>query len=686
MPRYYYSGKTRGTRKSINRVGEITKLLTMKKLIVFALALIATVIVLVWAGSFSTLDAQNKKKSKKEQKWELEHKAFIEKTTADLASGAVDPNRKDGEMTWLGGVLPNYYDGNALQDLELARLLINAKGIKINAWNILLRPNRSWHFTALMTAVSSPELVNLLIDKGASVNMQDSWTDWQGKVVDGGNTPLMIAIGVNNEESFVESAKILIDRGTNIELKNWYGNSAVMLSVHNTEIAKILIDMGAKLDVINVHGLTALMLAAPKYSQVVKLLIDKGANIKLRQDPKFDFTQNALDFAALSGNIESAKLILARATTLGIKEEILRCALHFAVLGNQVEMAKYLIDQEGAKTETYSATQKMTPLMETSMFEMVQLLIERGANVNANNNSMYTPFYQSIANFKKPDLKVKDNEKILNLLIEKGANVDFPVVGGVTPLMGAVEKIEPTKILIEKGAKIDLQNSNGETALMYAVKGGFLKLSIFKMPVTGSFAEAVKLLLEKGADVNIQDKWGKTALMHAAGGVNAQGDKYSTYTEAMEMLIEKGAKIDVLDKEGHTALYWAQKYGRTKSAELLLAKGANPSNKYDKAADKSNVKAGIIGTWTNTSKVNMAENRETFTMTNKLVFNTDWSYSKSMIVNGQLVPDGAGYNTYDLRDGKIWVFNKMGTSQVFEYRFEGKTLILNGEKYTKSGK
>jgi len=647
---------------------------------------LSVLVALVLVGSYSTLDAQNKKKSKHEQKMELEHKAFIDKITADLASGAVDPNRKNREMTWLGGVLPNYYDGNASQDLELARLLINAKGIKVNAWNILLQPVQSWHFTALMTAVSSPEFVNLLLDKGASVNMQDSWTDWQGKVVDGGNTPLMIAIGINNEEAFTESAKILIDRGTDIELKNWYGNSAVMLSVHNTEIAKILIDRGAKLDVVNLSGKTALMLAAPKYADVVKLLIDKGANIKPRQNSKFDFTQNALDFAALSGNIESAKLILARATSLGIKEEIIRCGLHSAVLGNQVEMAKYLIDQEGAKTETYSATQKMTPLMETSMFEMVQLLIDRGANVNANNNGMYTPLYQAIANFRKPDLKTKDNEKILNLLLDNGANIDFPVVGGVTPLMGAVEKIEPTKILIEKGAKIDLQNSNGESALMYAVKGGFLKLSIFKIAVTGCFAQAVELLIEKGADINLQDKWGKTALMHAAGGVNAQGDRYSTYTDVMEILLAKGAKIDAQDNEGHTALYWAQKYGRTKSAELLLAKGANPAKKYDKVTDKSNVNAGIIGTWTNTSKVNVAIQRETYTMTNKVVFNKDWSYSKSMTVNGQLVPDGGGYNTYDLRDGRIWVFNKMGTSEVFEFRFEGKTLILNGEKYTKSVK
>lgn len=640
-------------------------------------------VALVFGGGYSTLDAQNKKRSKREQKLELKHRAFIDKTTADLESGVADPNRKDGQMTWLGGVLPNYYNGNASHNHELAILLINAKGIKIDAWNILVQPERSWHFTALMTAVSSAEYVKLLLDKGASVNMQDSWTDWQGKTVGGLNTPLMLAIGVNNEQSYTESAKILLERGADIELKNWVGNSALMLSVHNAEIAKILIEKGANLDVVNLNGQTALMLAAPKYAAVVKLLIDKGANIEPRQQAKYDFTQNALDYAVTSGNIESAKLILARATKLGIKEEIIRCALHFAVVGNCVEMARYLIDEEGANIETYSATHKMTPLMETSMLEMAALLIERGANVNANNNGSFTPLYQAIANFKKIDLKTDENQKILQLLIDKGVDVDSPVVGGVTPLMSAVEQIEPTKILIDKGANIDLQNSNGETALMYAVKGGFLKLSIFKMAVVGSFGESVKLLIEKGANIHIEDKWGKTALMHAAGAVNAQGNKYSTYTQVVEMLIDKGANIDAQDKEGHTALYWAQKYGRTKSVDLLLAKGANPNKAYDKATDKSNLNAGIIGTWTNSSKVDVAIQHKTYIMSNKVVFNTDWSYSKSMSVNGQLVPDGAGYNTYDLRDNKIWVFNKMGTSQIFEFRLEGNNLFLNGEKYTK---
>jgi len=638
--------------------------------------LMMLLVLLILIGS-NELSAQ--KKTKKEQKEDLAQKARFEKVQAELASGA-DPNRKDGKMTWLGSELYEYNRNGVYS--EIPKLLINTKGIKINEWNILVQPEVSWKHTALMNAVSFPELVTMILDKGALIDLQDDWIEWDGKLNEiGGNTALMIAIGQDGF-THTESAKILINRGAKIDIQDKLGNTALMDAVHNTEIAKILIDKGAKMDIQNLGGETALMLAAAKYPEVVKLLLDKGANIVIRQNPKYNFTPNALDKAAIHGNIECAKLILAKATSLGLKDEMIRVALHWAVLSNQLEMAKYLLD-EGANVDGNDEYAGYTPLMETSMFEMAQLLVGRGAKINAKNKMNYTPLHKAVFNYMGADVKEKDCDKILNLLLEKGADVDAKDNNGITPLMMAVQKISPTKILIDKGAKLDIQNNNGETALMYAVKGGLLKVAVI-MPVIGSFTDAANLLLSKGADVNLQDKWGKTALMHAAGAVNAQGDKYSTYTDMLTLLLDKGAKLETADKEGFTALYWAQRFGRNKSAELLISKGANTAKKYDKATDKSNVKAGIVGTWINT--FSMQQGNTKVNITNKVIFKADWTYSKVMITSGQTIPDGGGYNTYDLRDGRIWLFNNLGTNAVLEYRFEGKTLILNGEKYTKSVK
>ena len=558
------------------------------------------------------------------------------------------------------------------ENLEAFRLFLNVKGIKVNVWNIRSMPEVSWKYTALhrTTEVEQPlEYMKAILDKGALIDAQDEYLRFDGSLDEsGGNTTLMLSV-LKTEE-----AKFLIERGAKINLQSRGGGTALMGAVPNFEILKLLVDKGAKIDIQNKGGETALMMAARKYPDAVKYLIDKGANIALRQ-LAYRASPNALDNAAIAGNIECAKLLLARAVTLGIKEEVISASLHWAVVANQVPMAKYLLD-EGAKIEGTDQDGHYSPLMETMMLEMVELLVSRGANVNAVSKFSYTPLMKAVSNFPKPDLKEKDNVKIINLLLDKGAKMDTPDGNGTTPLMWAVQKITPTKILIEKGANVNLQNKNGETALMLAVKGGFLRKILF-IPVIGPFMDATKLLIAKGADLNLQETNGKTALMHAAGALNNTGNDYGSYTEMAKFLIEKGAKIDMEDKDKNTALYWAQRYNRTKTADLLIAKGANPAKKYVKTADNSNVKAGIVGTWQSNFK------QGEISMVTKVVFNANWTYSKAMITQGQVIPDGGNYDTYDFRDGRIWLFNKMGTNAVIEWRFEGKSLVLNGEKYEK---
>ena len=600
-------------------------------------------------------------------------KGKIEEIKACLAKGA-DPNFKWDKQTIL------CHSINA-KSHEITIMLANAKGIKINEYSIEPMPEVSWKFTALMKAVAYPEMVKLFLDKGALIDLQDDWLHWDGTPdIIGGNTPLMLSVAEH-----IESAKILIDRGAKLDIQGRGGQTALMKSVVNTESAKLLIDKGAKLDLQDKAGVTALMLAAEKYNDVVKLLLDKGANILIRQTNTYHVSPNALDEAAMHGNIEGAKLILAKAVSLGVKDEVIYSALHWAVTSDHVEMAKYLLD-EGAKIEGTDELGGYTPLMETSLLDMVQLLVKRGANVNAKSKFSYTPLQKAVFNFIESKRKEADCEKILNLLLDKGANIDVQDGNGNTPLMTAVQKINAAKILVAKGTNVNIQNNNGETALMYAVKGGLIKV-VLLMPVVGSSIESTKLLLSKGADVNVQDKWGKTALMHAAGAVNAQGNSYNSYTDVLQLLLANGAKLEILDKEGHSALYWALRYNRTRSSDYLLSKGANPAQKYDKKLDKSNFTAGLVGTWVNTMNFNTKNTyyvqNTIINITTRVIFNGDWSYSKAVTSQGQTTPDGGGYNSYELRDGRIWLFNNMGTNAVLEYRFEGKTLILNGEKYTK---
>ncbi|MHC1780083.1 MAG: ankyrin repeat domain-containing protein [Bacteroidales bacterium] len=596
------------------------------------------------------------------------NKGNLEELNAFLAKG-VDPNTKARKETILAVSINDKYP-------EIVKALLNAKGIRINEWNIQSMPELSWKYVAVMRAIDHPEILKLFLEKGPLLDLQDDQITWDGKLHEsGGNTALLLAVR-EIDPKYTESAKLLIDKGAKVDIQNKLGYTALMLAVHKTDIVNMLLAKNAKIDLQSKGGETALMLAAGKHTEVVKILLDKKANIQLRQSTIYKSSRNALDFAAQYGNLEAAKLIMARAVELGIKDEIIRNSLHYAVLTDQVEMAKYLLD-EGALVEGSDQDGNFTPLMETSHLPMVQLLIARGANVNAKNKFNYTPLHKAVSNFMVAKPKEKDCEKIMNILIEKGADINAQDGNGNTPLMYAVQRITPAKILVAKGADVNIQNKNGETALMFAVKGGLIKAILGMIPVVGGSVDAVNLLVSKGADLNIADKWGKTALMHAASGVNALGDRYSTYTEILGILIAKGAQIEAQDKEGNTALYWAQRYNRTKSADLLLAKGANPAKKYDKSLDKSNIAAGIVGIWEKYLKV------EGVTYTTRVVLKADWSYSKAFKdPKTGWIPDGGGYTSYELRDGRIWLFNNI-TPAVVEWRFEGKDLVMNGEKYIK---
>jgi len=92
--------------------------------------------------------------------------------------------------------------------------------------------------------------------------------------------------------------------------------------------------------------------------------------------------------------------------------------------------------------------------------------------------------------------------EIVEMLLEKGAYVNAKTNEGITALNRASEKghTETVARLLEKGADVNAKDSDGWTALMWASRNGH--------------TETVTILLEEGADVNAKDNYflGSTAL------------------------------------------------------------------------------------------------------------------------------------------------------------------------------
>ncbi|GAB1374553.1 hypothetical protein MASR1M46_14390 [Bacteroidales bacterium] len=79
-----------------------------------------------------------------------------------LLAKSVNPNTKIHNETILAISINGQFP-------EITTLLINAKGIKLNEWNILLSLNAP-EIAALMLSIHNKEISKILIDKGATLD------------------------------------------------------------------------------------------------------------------------------------------------------------------------------------------------------------------------------------------------------------------------------------------------------------------------------------------------------------------------------------------------------------------------------------------------------------------------------------------------------------------------------------
>ena len=143
--------------------------------------------------------------------------------------------------------------------------------------------------------------------------------------------------------------------------------------------------------------------------------------------------------------------------------------------------------------------------------ELVRMVLNAGADINARNNSGQTALMR---------LDDDSSAEIVNALVYAGAKVNLKDEDGDSALLvaAALEKTEVLKALLDAGAKVNTRNKEGKTALMIAAEGGYV--------------ENVKALLEAGANVHQKNKDGATALNYA---------KESEHADVIEVLTFYGA-------------------------------------------------------------------------------------------------------------------------------------------------
>jgi ankyrin repeat protein len=142
-----------------------------------------------------------------------------------------------------------------------------------------------------------------------------------------------------------------------------------------------------------------------------------------------------------------------------------------------------------------------TALMLCWNIETFAWLISEGVAVDARDDDGYTALFHAA---------VRHNPQVVRLLLNSGADVNARSNGGRTPLMAAAwpwpedtEAIETLSLLLSHGADVNAVDPQGKTALIHLLEDE---------QHDAGYAEIVSLLLAYNAETEIVDTDGNTAL------------------------------------------------------------------------------------------------------------------------------------------------------------------------------
>jgi ankyrin repeat protein len=199
--------------------------------------------------------------------------------------------------------------------------------------------------------------------------------------------------------------------------------------------------------------------------------------------------------------------------------------------------------------------------------ELVEALLSRGATPTVFNRYGSSPLVEAI---KVADLGLVD------MLVAAGADVEAPNADGQTALMLAarVGSKDIAARLIAAGADVNARESwRSQTALMWAADA--------------VAPDVVELLIEHGADVELRaaaNDWRTQITSEPRGQYRPTGGltpllyaARSGCTRCVEAILDAGAAIDKPNPDGVTPLMIALDNFNFDSADLLLARGADPN-------------------------------------------------------------------------------------------------------------
>ena len=405
----------------------------------------------------------------------------------------------------------------------------------------------------------TPEMVGLLIDRGAEVRNVD----------ENGGTPLADA-AMGNPDPRV--AELLLDRGARLDFDGGITGTPLQAAAaynENPEIALVLLERGADPWRFDAEGSTLLHNAAEGgHTRLVESLLDMGFDVNALSDA------NAIPLhdAAAGGNPEVVAVLLRRGSDIDAKGYWFGWTpLHVAVSFHGMGYHK------------------------GTVVDVIDVLLQAGHLVDARDDNGRTPLHlvAEYEGWDDPELaqywsarwgEPTGPVEVMDVLLERGANPSAQDHNFFTPLHVAVdsEDLGRVRLLLDRGADIHKSNQFGETACGNAGWRDIYQETDVLEQLCGEFvswltedfwsnadAAAVQAELDAGADPQARDGAGRT-VFHVATEV-------SDDSGVIEILLDRGADIEapVAFSDGERPLHIAAVRSDPSFAEVLLERGAD---------------------------------------------------------------------------------------------------------------
>jgi ankyrin repeat protein len=379
-------------------------------------------------------------------------------------------------------------------DLANVQMLVNA-GANVNV------VEKVQDQTPLMWAAAAtrnaPEMVKILLSKGAKVNVRAKYMDWPSQITSepraqyhavGGLTPLLYAA----RGGCYACVEAIVSAGANVNLPTPEGVTPLMIALDNSHngVAKFLMDQGANPHVWDVYGRTALYIAVDKKTAPP----GGGGAIPAGGRGGPGAGAGAIPGGGRGGQAGfggrgGAPAVSPAAGGPAVSSMAIINALLAAGVDINPQLSMRRPSNQGGRFSDPLLSTGTTPLLNAVLkndTEVIRALLDKGANPNIVGMGT-TPFLLAAgANSyggRGGAGAAAVNTAVLDLMIQRGADVNAQVAGTRTFSMRVSRQLSQTegmsalhaavaannaalvRYLLDHGARTDLVDVSGRTPL-----------------------------------------------------------------------------------------------------------------------------------------------------------------------------------------------------------------------------